>query len=379
MTQFSQMENHCSNLTASELATIHLTYTVTGAVCSVILLTITLLLVLCKQFDTLLKRLFLYVMLVSSLRQFSLTASYEHHFKHAKQEIACIWIAYIFDWAGIVLGVFMIGMMSYLFYLVCCLAKGKAMYTPRFLQSNCRRNVLEITYVVLFPALLFAYASIPYFNNTYGLTEHGQCWIKLHNENCTMTTSGLLDQFINGYILYFIHGIVGLLFAIAIVITYLCMSASLSEARLLIKKTLIVLSCLLVRILVIVVAFVNQMTARHQKVMALRFSLAILYPASLLLFPFAFLICFSKVHHIIKEKVTCCKCKKRSYVVLQPFAQSIQDPTVCVSTRISPPSDTFFTAPHTDGFTDLSYGSTAILVRGNSDTSGYSGSSNISK
>ena len=365
MSQFSPTEN-CTNLTTHELDTINLTYSITGGVCSITLLAITSLLLLRKQSNTLLKRLFLYVMIATTLREFALTASIEHHFKYSKQEKACIWIAYVFDWAGILLGVFMIGLMSYLVYLVRFLYKGKAISTPQFLQSNYRRITLEIMYVVLLPLLLFAYASIPYLNGTYGLTG-ARCWIQILDESCKLTTLGFVDQFSNGYVLYFIHGMAVLILTVSIVVTYLRISTSLVEARLLLKQTLFVLICLLVRILVILLAFVHeiyvQSTGYHQP-MAIWLFIAVIYPSSLLLFPFGFLLCFYSRSSCLMKMPRSCKCTKKGHVVLKPFTESAQSSTFRVSTRISPPSDTFFTAPYTDGFTDLSYGSTAILVRG---------------
>ena len=360
---------NCFNLTNDEQMAIKILYTITGAVCSVLLLITILLLLFCKQFDTLLKRLFLYALAATTLRSFTLTATYDHNHRYTTHKNACIWAAYVFDWAGIVLGVFMIGLMSYLFYLVYCSVQGNKVSTPPCLQSKCSRRCMEVAYVILVPLVSFAYASIPYITKDYGLTD-AQCWIKIFDKNCTLSSSGVFDQVMNGYVLFIIHGLIILTFGIAIVFTNLCKTALLGEARLLTKKTLLVLSCLLVRILVILAAFVLQFSAGHRKVMALRISMAMVYPTSLLLFPFAFIGCFSKLHHIIREKLLFyCKSKIKNnwkHVPFEPLALSMEDQTIGISTRISPRSSTYYssTPPYTGGFTDYTL-STAILVRAN--------------
>ena len=362
---------NCSDMTNAEQVEIKVLYTVSGAVCSVILLLTILLLLFYRQFDTLLKRLFLYALTATTLRSFTLTATYDHNHRYSTHESACIWAAYVFDWAGIVLGAYMIGLMSYLFYLVYRSAQGNRASTPPSPQSNCFRRTcsMEVVYVILVPLTSFAYASIPYISKDYGLTN-AQCWIKIFDTNCTLSSSGVFDQVMNGYVLFIIQGLIILTFGIAIVFTNLCKTPSLGEARLLIKKTLIVLSCLLVRILVIVAAFVIQFSAGHRKVVALQVCMAIAYPISLLLFPFVFILCFSKLRHTIKEKLCYLKnrIKNGKHVPLRDETSPLllEDPiTIGVSTRISPRSSTYSnSSPYTGGFTDITL-STAILVRAN--------------
>ena len=388
--QFSLTQN-CSNLTTEELVTINLVFSTSGAACCFLSLLITLLLLFYKACDTLLKRQFLYLMVTTTLRELFLFASIEHHFQYTGQETVCTWVAYLYNWTGIVLSVFTIGMMVYLFYLVHCLAKGNTVSPPRFLQSKWCRITLEITYVILPSLLSFAYASIPYFNHNYGLAS-AWCWIRNTDENCKLTLSGLLDQLLNGYIFYETGGIAGIILTIAIVIVYWRLPSTLYEARLLLKKTFFMLVCLLLSILIVMVAFINGMhtarTGRYQH-LAAWLTIASLYPISLLMFPFGFLVCFysGKMFNknSIKKALTRCFCcfashkhnkkERRVRIQAQPAdVESTQAPTIPVSTRVSQPSHTFFKVPYTNEFTIISSQSeaTAPLVSGEKPTdTGY--------
>ena len=385
--QFSLTQN-CSNLTKGELVNINLIFSTSGAACCFVSLLITLLLLFCKSWDTLLKRQFLYLMVATTLRELFLSASIEHHFQYSGQETVCIWVAYLYNWTGIILSVYTIGMMVYLFYLVRCLAKGNTLSPPRFLQSKQYRIILEIVYVFLPSLLSFAYASVPYFNHNYGLAS-AWCWIRNTDENCKLTLSGLLDQLLNGYIFYETGGIAGVIFTIAIAIVYWRLPSTLYEARLLLKKTFFILLCLLLSVLIVMIAFINGMhvarTGQYQH-LAGWLTIASLYPISLLLFPFGFLICFysgkmfnrsSVKHTISKWLCSCTKCKskqkKRRVRIQAPIVESTQAPTIPASTRVSQPSSTFFKVPHTNEFTIVSYQSEATvpLVSGGPTDTGY--------
>ena len=149
----SQFFSNCSNLTTDDLITINLSFSGTGAVCCFVSLIVILFLLISKAYKSVLQRLFLYLMVATAIRELFLGASIEHHFKYPGQERVCTWIAFIYNWTGIVLFVFTVGIMIYLFFLVRYLAKGNTV--PRFLQSRCRRILLEISYIVIPLVLTF--------------------------------------------------------------------------------------------------------------------------------------------------------------------------------------------------------------------------------
>ena len=77
------------------------------------------------------------------------------------------------------------------------------------------------------------------------------------DENCTVV--GLVDQIMNGYFFYVTTGILGLIMIIVIVIMYCKLPPTLREARLLLKKTFIILICLLLYVAVIMSALALRM------------------------------------------------------------------------------------------------------------------------
>ena len=387
MMEISQVSltQNCSNTSTDQQVSINLTVTSIAAACSVVLFVITVMLLVCKQSNTLLKRLFLYVMIAATLRELFLAASIEEHFKYKEnvQEIVCSWIAYFYDMTGFTLGVFTVGLIIYLFRLVRCLTKGKATSTPNFLQSKYRKITLEIVYVILPFVIAFVYAIIPWIKHYYGKQSNAWCWIKLTNKGVadykkTFTQLGLLYQITNGYLLFYIAGIIALILILAIAIIYGRLPSNLQDARRLLKQTLILLMCLSLRILVILAAFIDDIVADEtsNQQLAVQMVISILYPVSLLFFPFGYLTSFYSGRIIqtfsaikVKIKVCCYQCCGRSRHSNEYFTDSntIQVPSFPASTRVSMPSHTYFSVPHTNEFTDLSTevgDSRLLLVRG---------------
>ena len=230
----SQFFSNCSNLTTGDLVTINLAFSGTGAASCFIASLIVLLLFISKSYQSVLQRLFLYLMVTTSVRELFLAASIEHHFEYSGQETVCTWIAFIYNWTGIVLFVFTVGIMIYLFFLVQYVAKGNTV--PQILQSKCRRVCLESFYIFLSTVITFAYASIPYFTHNYRLAG-AWCWIKALDEDCKLILSGLLAQLFHGHIFYESGGIIGIILMIAIAVVYCWLPVTLHKARLLLRKS----------------------------------------------------------------------------------------------------------------------------------------------
>ena len=239
-------------------------------------------------------------MVTTSVRELFLAASVEHHFEYSGQETVCTWIAFIYNWTGIVLFVFTVGIMIYLFFLVQYVAKGNTV--PQTLQSKCRRVCLESFYIFLSTVITFAYASIPYFTHNYGLAG-AWCWIKALDEDCKLTLSGLLAQLFHGHTFYESDGIIGIILMIAIVVVYCRLPVTLHEVWLLLRKSFIVMTCFLLYVVIAVIALsIRMITAKTSSYQhfAIWFSIGITYSISLLLFPVAFLLCFYPVSKLFR-------------------------------------------------------------------------------
>ena len=276
----------CLNLTKDEWISINLTYSVNGAVCFVISSVIVLLLLISRSYHTLLQRLFLYLMVVTAVRQLTNAISIEHQLNYSQQEMVCTWIGYFNNWTGIMYFVFTVSIMSYLFFQVLYLAKGNT--SPRFLKSKRQRAMLEGSFVVLSSVITFVYDSIPHFTHNYGLAG-GWCWIKTLNENCTTSSSGLLEELFTGFIFDVSGGIIGAILMIAMAVVYCRLPDTLQEARKLLKRTSAVIACFLLYVLLYYMLYLFVWTLQRQiSIWIFPFGFHLQFCTQVLLFSFQF-------------------------------------------------------------------------------------------
>ena len=213
------------------------------------------------------------------------------------------------------------------------------------LETRCGRVILEILYVVLSVFVTICYAFVPFFTKNYGLAGPW-CWIRAIDENCTISTSGLINQILNGYVFYVSGSIIGLVLLIGIAVLYCRLPRTLgNESRLLLKKTFFVIITFVANIVITVFALLTRVTAgvtKHYNFPVIWYAFAITFPISMLLFPIVYMICFFRMNH-----VSCC----RELPQRGRNQHSIQNPTIPNSTRLSAPSETFFEVPYTNNFT----------------------------
>ena len=306
-------------------------------------------------------------MMTTIVRELSLTASIEHQFKYKGQEEACTWIAFFYNWSGIIKFVHTVGIMTYLFFLVRYVAKGET--TPTLLHTKFRRVTAEILYVLVTLLVSLGYATVPMFTHKYGLAG-SWCWIRALDENCHLTIIGLLDQLLNGFVFYVSGGVIGIVMLIAVAVVYSRLPLTLREARLLLRKISIMIVCFLIFVISVLIGLSMRMVTATTKVYqlpALWVILAIMFPISLLLFPIAFLFSFYPVGKAFKLCYAKICCKKDKPVHSKPrvrFQEPTDVPTYPVSTRVSAASDTFFQVPYTNEFTHITTATAPLVSEG---------------
>ena len=377
----SQFGN-CSGFELNEMVSLNLAFSVSGAVCCLISCVITLLLLISKSYHTVLQRLLLYLMIATTLAELFTAASIEHHFKYASQlqEKVCTGVGFLFNWTIFLRIMFIVGIMFYLFCLVRYQAKGNTV--PHFLQSKHRRVSLELAYLILSPVLTFIYSLVPLITDNYGLAG-AWCWIRAldaSSADCKMLLSGFLNQIFNGYLLFISNGIIGIVLTIAVAIVYCRLPLSLQESRLLLKRTLFVMLFFFAYSIIQVFSLSNRIITAdltHYEHFAIWFTVGVTYPLSLLLFPIAFLFSFYPIKKLLRATL-CARCAKRKptnrqRVRIQQRPTNTQNvPTCPESSRVSPPSHTFFHVPYTNDFTRITT-ENAHLVR-REDTGGENAS-----
>lgn len=387
MEKSSQFSFNCTNLTESDMLSINLAFSVTSIVCVLVSLLIVLILIFYKAFESLLHQLFLYLMVTTTLREVFLAASIEHQFQYKGQDEFCTWIAFGFNWFWTIIYIFTVGIITYLLYLVFCVARGKAPVLPNFLQSKHQKIILECSYVFLPTMFSFVYAWIPYINNNYGLAG-SWCWIAAQDESCNLTIPGLLDQLLMVCFFSLVVAIIGAVVASAFIVIHYKVPDKLHEARRLLKKTAIMLMCLLVNIVITISALsirIHSNRVGEQQPLAMWFILGISCPISVLPFPFAYLMCFyttriKSIKSAALEWKWCCFCcpacrctsceQLNKFHIMQQRSAVTLVPTIPESTRVSPPSNTFFEVSYTNNFTHITTENEPLTSNTHTDT-GY--------
>lgn len=143
-------------------------------------------------------------------------------------------------------------------------------------------------------------------------------------------------------------------------ITYCQLPKALKEVRLLLRKTFIIAACLVAFIAFhVITIFVRIYSTKHTQYK--HFSMCVVHATSqsisFLLFPSGFLLCFYSMTAMLSNLCCCKKGFQRENAVHSHDknpALSTLGPTVPRSTRISPPSNTFFNVSYTNGFTHIS-------------------------
>ena len=368
MEQKSQFLLNCSSLTESNLLSINLASTTSSIVSFLISFIIILLLLIYKCYQSVLQRMLLYLLLATNVNELVRFLSVEHQFRYEKQDEVCEWIGFFYCMTSLIVSLYNLGIMIYLLSYITCLAKGNTI--PKWLQSNWRKGTLEFVYVTVAILFSFGYAWMPYVNNNYGISS-AWCWIRTMNENCTVV--GLVDQMTTGYLFYIATGALGVIMTFVIVLLYYKLPPTFREARMVLKKTFSILIFLFIYITVVMSALVLRMNTANiseYRGYIIWVMIAIMFPLAQLLFPLGFLFSFYSTQKFrskffkkaSKEWRYCCicsnDCARRKYITshhntvkFQP--DLTQAPTVPPSTRVSPPSNTFFQLSYTNNFTKI--------------------------
>lgn len=357
MSYLSQFSN-CSE-GSTDLVKINLVFSLTGAVCCFISTLIVVLILCCKAYRTVLQRLFLYLMVAITLRELFIAAAIEHHWKYPLQDKVCMSIGFLWNWTGVLVFVFTVGIKIYLFFFVRHIARGSML--PRFLYTKHRRVIMESLYVCLLTAATLGYAAIPFITNNYGIAG-GWCWIRALDENCKLSRAGLLNQLFNGYIFYVSGSVIGLVLLIAVSIMYCRLPITNNESRLLLRKTFSVIITFLVNLVIMGFALAARVTAAKEKEYeypAIWISFGITFPISLLLFPMAYFFFFSfgnKARELLSFVCICFRRREhRRHRGRARIEHSMRFATNQESTHTSANSTTAsLEVPYTDAFTHIS-------------------------
>ena len=343
----SQFNLNCTNFTEEQLKCSNLIRSVTAAVCALLFLSISILLICHKAFSSTFQRVYFYLLIVTFLVEVFISLSAEHQFQYKGQNDVCVFLGFTTQWLSVIQMFYTFEIIAYLFCLVIF-----SIHKNRFQVSKLCQGLTEALLTLMPVLLAFIFSWEPYISgNRYGLAGPF-CWIRTEDEECHHV--GTRDQMIY-YGLYEILGFTGIIAHIVFAIVYCRLASSLKEARYLLRQTLIVMVFQFAYTLSITYQLGVRLYTGLSKVQnhySLWLAFSVISPIRQLLFPFGCFLCFYPVKDMLLEhfrkvqRCCCCCCKQESNY------SEIENPyftghaTTPESTRISQPSDTFFIVPH---------------------------------
>ena len=157
---------------------IHLTASITSAVCLVVITLILLLLIFYKAYNSTLQRLLLYLTIFTVIQEVSMTAGYATEIEYNGHETVCDMINIVWEWSTIVGYLLTLAIIVFLPYKVYEQFKGDSF--PRLSRSRCFHVVVEclFIFIVLLLPLIFV---LPW-------ASFGQAYMK-SDDNCTKFNS----------------------------------------------------------------------------------------------------------------------------------------------------------------------------------------------
>lgn len=326
-----------------------------------VLFLVLILLICNKLYKSIMKRMFLCLVVVTSTKEALHFVSIEHQWQYSGQDIYCIWHGYLQNVTLIAVLLISLLMILYLLYQVYILVYSNPF--PRISQSKCRIVTLEIFYITIPIFVSFAYSLGPLIRGSNGLADTW-CWIQSVNENCSYV--GLLDQLVFGHGVYEVIGVVTILLTIINIVVYYKLSITFQDARVLLKKTLLLTGCLLVRILfgtfVFAARVLRATEATKINTYPLSITQAMATPLSDLIFPFGFLLFFYSIKNLFIRPASsfaqccaslCCCKRNKQRNAYQDLNKTLEARTTPPSTRQSQPSESFYRVSYTGDFTAI--------------------------
>ena len=206
--------------------------------------------------------------------------------------------------------------------------------------------------------------------------------VKFNGENCSVH---ILDQVVFGYVIFEGVGLIGVFLLILVAIVYIKLTFSLQTARVLLRKTLILIVILLLYVFILLFPIIFSMRPSifQNASFGTWVIVDLIYPLDQLLFTCGFVICFFSLNVKSLKRAhknwrcchsfsKCCSCHKQQDYELLSRRRLIDNEssvdygsTSPASSRVSQPSDTYFNPPFTNGFTDISSKSLSLMLSTN--------------
>lgn len=353
----TQWNESCTEgISEDDWASLNIVRSVAASFGAVIMVAILVFLIRSRAYKTLFQRLYLYLIIATLLNEVVGVVSIEHHWYYLLQEKVCVWIGLFTGWTYVLLFIFSYEIIFQLLFLVVWQIKGGPQFRiGRNRICKCFGYATIDTVMILLPiSIATAFVVPPYIQNRYGIAGPW-CFVQsVTNINGTCYATGKTIQ-TTFYGMYMAVGAAGILASVIFTIVYFRLSVTYKEARLLLKRTLIVLVFKCVHIVFIICSVACRfytLQAKRRRKFGLWVLHAISVPLGVLVFPLGYLVCFYPVIKIARgfyEKLSTNHSKKKDS---NNRTDAAEDATAPRSERVSQPSDTFFHVSHPDELTD---------------------------
>ena len=346
--------NHsCTSIPEYELKARNISRCVSAMICTLITLIVLLVLIFKRAYKTTLQRLFLYLTTVVLLQLIFISMNIELQFDFEQKESICTTLAFFTAWTAASTYLLAMVITLNLLYTMCRKMRGYNTYMliQSFLWKKVLKDIILVLTCVCFP---LCYLWIPFYHGSFGNNTSIACWI-IHTRETDCQFLGFGDQISMGFGMYYIISFFVVVAFVAVATLFCIFAAKYKLTRRyhlkVICQTLSMITCIVISALIqafgLVQHFYNTVSGEQ-----IPFEVSVIYdgaiPFSQMIIPLGFLF----YSYSVRKCCTHCRCKRtnsRHYYLCNSSLTGQAPP----STRVEPPSDTYFETPYTGEFTSI--------------------------
>ena len=376
MTQFLL---HCTSLSPNQLKQKNLAISISAMVCFLLTGGILFLLIFFKAYKTVLQRFFQYLTTVTLIHLLFISMDIQLEFDYSQGPTLCKWLGFIRQWTATMTYFFVFVITVYL------LGKIHQKLTRSSLINTTQHKsyqllFLEVTAVASVIIIPLTFLWVPFYNDTYGIYATS-CWIQKIDIHCNKSV-GSIEQIVLTSVLRIIMIVVIISFVIlsAIFCRFACYYRDTRKAHLKTIRQTFILMCFfvlssLIELTGLVMYAYSEISGKDVESYSVWLVYDIAMPFSQLVIPTGFLVyLYSFRWRALKKaskewRTTCSLCSSLCYKCIhcrirsESTSETIYDDlfqncsydvaTAPSSSRVSPPSQTYFSIKYTGEFTSV--------------------------
>ncbi len=291
-----------------------------------------------REFQNVIERLFIYLLLATLIRETVLASNVEHQFEYKNMKEVCSVLGALNLYTALLVLIYVASTVTYLLSRVVehkLLCKGSKS-TARF---------FEIGFVIVtFLVPLIISMSLLYLD-IFGLST-AWCWMHEYDNECRKVN--ILKKIFGGYSVLLIVGILGVIFTVIMVIIYWKIARKIKKAKHLLKQALILVIALLLNVIILIFSLFVILTPIGDNYIIVEYVYTTVISLYDLVYPLAFLVVVK--YNTVLSAIN----NKRRHSSYTPLHKSHITATSPFSTRVSARSTTVaISAQFTGQFTNM--------------------------